>query len=374
MYDLIRTPELIAGLEANSIEGVKRLLTVLDELSGMKERKSALQVVQELVSRSRFNIGELEKSQAADAQVTIGLIAEFLRFVEEKSQIEENKTFLRFMEYLDYYIEGGGTIEPQDLQPLREVNAVQCMTGHAAKGLEFDTVFVVGLTNNRFPTRKRAETVSFPRELFKGVIPEGDLHIQEERRLFYVAMTRAKNELYLSAIEKRRNPKSRFIDEVGSKDSWYLEYQTVEHLDVPVEEAKGAEELLPGPPKRQFTLFPMPERLKLSYSKVETYNTCPLKYKFRYVYQIPSAPKGYMTYGDVQHRVLDDFFSRVKSGEEVSFETLRQLYEKHWRDEGYPDTLQQREYKKRGYEELSEFYERNRDTLQAPLALEENFS
>jgi DNA helicase-2/ATP-dependent DNA helicase PcrA len=374
LYDLIRTTEQIAGLRHKVVDGIGTLLKMLDDLVSLLDGKSVLEIVQEVVSRSRFNITELEKTQTPENQVTIILVSEFLRFAEEKSQIGENKTFLTFMEYLDYYIEGGGTIEPQALQPLRQENAVQCMTVHAAKGLEFDSVFVVGLTNNRFPSRKRAEAASFPRELIKGVVPEGDLHVQEERRLFYVAMTRAKNKLTLSSIDKKRNPKSRFIDEVGPIGAWYLDYRTVEHIAIPAEELQEAEEFLPGPQKLQYTLFPIPERLRLSFSQIETYQTCGLKYKFRYLYRIPTAPKGYYVYGSVQHRVLEEFFSRIKQGEELSGDTLRQLYEKHWRDEGYPDTMQQREYKKRGYEELAEFYERNKDTLQAPLALEENFS
>lgn len=371
LYDVIRTPERIPDLSRGSADRVFTLVKLLDQLVALTEAKTVLQIVQEVIAKSRFNITELERAGTPETQQSILLVSEFLRFIEEKSQLEENKTFLGFMEYLDYYLEGGGTIEPQNLQPIRETNAVTCMTVHAAKGLEFDTVFVVSLTNNRFPTRKRAEAVSFPRELIKGVVPEGDLHLQEERRLFYVAMTRAKDQLYLSGIDKKRNPKSRFIDEVGHESSWYLEYQTVEH--VAVEPSEEPEELITAP-GRQFSLFPVPQRLRLSFSQIDTYQTCGLKYKFRYVYRIPTAPKGYYTYGDVQHRVLEEFFSKIKSGEEVSANTLKLLYEKHWRDEGYPDTLQQREYKRRGYEELTDFYERNKDYLQAPLALEENFS
>lgn len=377
LYEIIRTPELIAGdsgspgLSKESAERISTLVNLLDQLVSLTETKTVLEIVQKVVSRSRFNITELERAGTPESQNSILLVSEFLRFVEEKSQLEENKTFLSFMEYLDYYLEGGGTIEAQNLQPMEKAKAVRCMTVHAAKGLEFETVFVVGLTNKRFPTPKRAEAVSFPRELIKGVVPEGDLHLQEERRLFYVAMTRARNQLYLSAVDKKRNPKSLFIDEVGNESSWYLEYHTVEHIPVEVAEEPG--ELI-TPLERQFTLFPIPERLRLSFSQIDTYQTCGLKYKFRYVYKIPTAPKGYYIYGDVQHRVLEEFFSRIKRGEEVSADTLRQLYEKHWRDEGFPDTLQQREYKRRGYEELAEFYERNKDNLQAPLALEENFS
>jgi len=382
LYDVIRTPELIQkssegpGISTKAAERIAALVSLLDELVALTETKSVLEIAQEVVARSRYNLTELERAGTAESQQSILLVSEFLRFVEEKSLLEENKTFLSFMEYLDYYLEGGGTMEPQNILMVEEATAVRCMTVHAAKGLEFDTVFVIGLTNNRFPTRKRTEAVSFPRELIKGIVPEGDLHLQEERRLFYVAMTRAKDQLYLSAIDKKRNPKSRFIDEVGDESSWYIEHRAVEHAPIHEEAEPKAEELLPAA-GWQFSLFPIPERLKLSFSQIDTYQRCGLKYKFRYVYRIPTAPKAYYTYGEVQHRVLEEFFSRIKRGEEVSSETLRELYEKHWRDEPHlwpGDTLQQREYKKRGYEELTEFYERNKDTLQAPLALEENFS
>jgi DNA helicase-2/ATP-dependent DNA helicase PcrA len=374
LYDLIRSPDRVATLSTATIERIQNLVKTLDELVALTETKSMLEFVQELIARSRFNITQLERTGTPESQQSILLVSEFLRFVEEKTQLEENKTFLAFMEYLDYYLEGGGTIEPQNLQPMREANAVRCMTVHAAKGLEFDRVFVIGLTNQRFPTRKRAEAVSFPRELIKGVVPEGDLHLQEERRLFYVAMTRAKNELYLSGVDKKRNPKSRFIDEVGSGSAWYLEFRNVEHVPLPPGTDEEAEALLTTSPGRQFALFPTPERLRLSYTQIKTYQTCGLKYKFGYVYKIPTLSKGFLTYGQVQHDVLDEFFSMVREGKKVSAETLRELYDKHWKDEGYPDTMQQREYKKRGYDELNEFYERNKDSLRVPLALEEPFS
>ncbi len=242
------------------------------------------------------------------------------------------------------------------------------MTVHAAKGLEFDTVVVVGLANGRFPTRKRFETVAFPEELLREKVPKGDVHLQEERRLFYVAMTRAQRRLYLSAIDKKGARKSRFIEEVGPSGADYLECEIIapRPIERPAEVSARVER----------SLFPPAlsgEKLRLSFSQIDTYGTCPLKYKFRYIYRIPTPPKAYFVYGEIQHRVLEAFFSKVKRGEEVSEETLRQLYEERWREGGFIDALQQVEYKRRGYRELQEFYERNKESLKEPLALEEDF-
>ncbi len=70
-------------------------------------------------------------------------------------------------------------------------DAVQLMTVHAAKGLEFEHVFVLRLTSRGFPISQRKVLLEFPEALMKEEVPKGDFHTQEERRLFYVALTRA---------------------------------------------------------------------------------------------------------------------------------------------------------------------------------------
>ena len=102
----------------------------------------------------------------------------------------------------------------------RQNNMVNVMTIHSAKGLEFECVFMVGLVMDRFPSRNRASQLPIPAELIKESMPEIDFHLQEERRLFYVGMTRAKTHLYLTASEfygeaKRAKKVSIFVTETG---------------------------------------------------------------------------------------------------------------------------------------------------------------
>lgn len=70
--------------------------------------------------------------------------------------------------------------------------AVNILTIHASKGLEFDVVFLPGLTNDRFPARAKHDPLPLPEALIAEALPTGDERIQEERRLAYVAITRAK--------------------------------------------------------------------------------------------------------------------------------------------------------------------------------------
>src|SRR5579884_2686681 len=91
---------------------------------------------------------------------------------------------------------------------------IELMTVHAAKGLEFDCVFVLRLTRGDFPTWPRRPEFEFPAELLREGQPQGDFHIQEERRLFYVALTRARDLLTLTAVVNRRQKPSPFLDDI----------------------------------------------------------------------------------------------------------------------------------------------------------------
>jgi len=78
---------------------------------------------------------------------------------------------------------------------------VKVMTIHGAKGLEFKYVFLVNMVDKRFPTMERKELIELPDDLIKDIKPTGDVHLQEERRICYVAITRAKREIYFTSAE-----------------------------------------------------------------------------------------------------------------------------------------------------------------------------
>ena len=123
-------------------------------------------------------------------------------------------TLAGFVAYLDAYQSAGGEL-PTAVELAEDVDGVRLMTLYQAKGLEFPIVIVPQLVDGEWPTRE-GWSGYFPRELLREAVPEGDLHTEEERRLLYVAMTRAQERLILTTHDGPGVTKgpSRFVGEI----------------------------------------------------------------------------------------------------------------------------------------------------------------
>ena len=117
------------------------------------------------------------------------------------------------MDYLDAYKAAGGEL-PTSVELSEDVDGVRLMTLYQAKGLEFPVVIVPNLLEGEWPVREQSGGW-FPRELLREAVPAGDLHTDEERRLLYVAMTRAQERLILTTHgDGGEKAASRFVAEL----------------------------------------------------------------------------------------------------------------------------------------------------------------
>ena len=175
-----------------------------------------------------------------------------------------------------------------------EVDAIDVTTIHQAKGLEWPLVFVPSLTASRFPTKRTGQVRKWhiPRHLFHAPRYEGSLN--DERRLFYVAMTRARDQLLLSTFEritKRQRP-SIFLDEIAV-------HATVNPTKLPP----------PAPPDRTGV---EQELLEVTFSDLASYKECGLAYRLRRQigFQPPLAQE--LGYGRAVHHVLRRLADHVR--------------------------------------------------------------
>lgn len=172
---------------------------MIAELRQLADDVSITELVEAVLDKTGY-LEQLEQERSLEAEARIENLREFYSVTKQFDESErEDKTLLAFLTDLSL-------LSPVDEVPLEESD-VTLMTMHAAKGLEFSYVFIVGMEEGIFPLSRAAEEVD---------------ELEEERRLAYVGITRAEQELYLTHARSRqlygqtkRNPKSRFLSEIN---------------------------------------------------------------------------------------------------------------------------------------------------------------
>jgi DNA helicase-2/ATP-dependent DNA helicase PcrA len=210
------------------------------------------------------------------------------------------------------------------------------MTVHKAKGLEFPVVYLPGLVAGRFPLSGRGDTLALPAGLGRGepVTPESAL--AEERRLCYVAMTRARDELVLSHAADYGGARARrvspFVLEALDLPAASGVPGAGARISSPEERLAAFDVPVAGPPA---PLGPITEPLSLSFYQIDDYLTCPLKYKYAHVLRVPLAPHHAIVYGSALHKAVQLFHNRHARGVVMTEDELIEAFEAAWSNEGF---------------------------------------
>jgi DNA helicase-2/ATP-dependent DNA helicase PcrA len=257
-----------------------------------------------------------------------------------------------------------------------ENNAVNILTIHSSKGLEFPVVFLVNLVAQRFPTRERHEKIPIPQKLIKEILPTGDFHLEEERRLFYVGMTRARDLLFLTAANfygegKRERKLSPFV------------YESLP--EVAVEKALSGNKqedvqlsLLEWSNKKNLKEKESPiSNLKvnyLSYSQLQTFEICPLHYKLKYILKIPTPQTSAQSFGTSVHAALRNFYQSWKSGNEININDAKKIVDEAWINEGYSSKIHEQKALVKAKQIVVDYLKKNFNKQNLPVELEYPFS
>ncbi|MFI5265590.1 MAG: 3'-5' exonuclease, partial [Candidatus Levyibacteriota bacterium] len=315
----------------------------------------------------------LMKTDSAKEEKRVQNIAKFFDRIKNFEGEKANSTIFTVVDWLTLMITLGDSPTAADIDN-RDLNAVNILTVHGSKGLEFRAVFLVNLVNDRFPSRERNEKIPLPEGLIKEKIAEGiDFHLQEERRLFYVGMTRAKERLYFTAADyygtgKRIKKLSPFIFEAlpnllqdQQKKEKIQQLSLTEVLSVYTEKPEEQEEKLP---------------YKVSYitfSNLQMFDICPLHYKAKVILGIPTPPSFSQSYGISIHNTLQAFYEEVKKNIIPTLPQLQDMLKKNWVSDGYDSKENEREHMKQGLATLESFYKTECCPPVKPLGLEMPF-
>jgi DNA helicase-2/ATP-dependent DNA helicase PcrA len=342
---------------------LKETVKLFGDLVEFSKNHTIPQIISEFLTKFQY-IQKLQSEHSYENDEKILDIAEFLKLVQQYDFQHNDNNIYNFIDYLTLLEEAGARFDSS----ISEIDhdAVQILTIHAAKGLQFPVVFIPSLVQQRFPGTNKSDPIQIPDALITEEIPDKDMHLYEERRLMYVACTRAKEKLFLSYSEKYEGNKkwkpSVFINELsGLDDVEFNEFDDVE-----------AEEQTPKIKTKEAGLSPIPN--KFSYSQLTTFEACPLKYKFRYLYNIPSPSTAASNFGTSIHETLNQFYEGLRNGKKSKLSDLKDLYEKNWRPQGYESRAHHNARKKQGLEILEKFYKSNEDNWIIPEMLERAFN
>jgi len=360
-------------LKPETITKLQEFKKLYEEVSADSHRLPASSILSKIYEES----GAIQYLMKAD-KYSLTKLAEFHRQLVEWESLQERKELGAILPLILSIARHETQLQSEEGEFDLSEESIKILSVHSSKGLEFEYVFILSLVGRRFPGNFRTHSWLVPNELRKEKAPDKASHVEEERRLLYVGMTRAKKQLSLSCLSRKGTKPSLFVTQDICPDlklcSWInwtelpteataeKSYQQLTRLFERVEKATDLAK------KRR------PDSLQLSYTQLEKYDRCPLAYWFSYVLRIPTPATASLVIGSAVHEALERFFKGIQKDEPVSKESLLQYYEDAYTREHKGKPLITDRDHDLGKQALDSFYEANAPKFPKPLALEKDFS
>ncbi|HXU89532.1 MAG TPA: ATP-dependent DNA helicase [Methylomirabilota bacterium] len=374
LFDVLKEsetiPELSGELSEEARPAIRHLVADLVRYMELGREMPTGELLYQFLVDSGW-LARMSKAATARDEAEVQNISKFFRRILDASKALKYDNIREFVKHLDALIDAGE--DPAVAEADVETPAVRVLTVHKAKGLEFPVVFLVHLVQGRFPTPKRRDALELPVELVKDLLPAGDFHAQEERRLFYVGMTRARRELFLTSARDYGGARERKVSQF-----------VLEALDLSKDaarpfKARAVEELegfAPPPVAVDDTLAPMAadEELLISHKQVDDYQTCPLKYRYVHLLRVPILRHHTVVYGSTIHAVVEFYLKRRVEGNYTSLEDLLAEYDRKWLNQGFLTWEHQEARKLAGREALTRFWHQEEAAGIKPTHIEKDFA
>ncbi len=393
LFEALNNIESISGVSDKSSKNINKLLELINIHSTLVAKEKPTKILLNFV----YDSGLIKNLDINKDLETFSYLNQFYQKIRKLEESVPDLKLKEFLEAINLELEAGETGALK--LDFSDNETVKIMTVHGAKGLEFKYVFIVNLVDKKFPTINRGEKISIPKKLIKEIISDSndsDIHLEEERRLFYVAMTRAKEALYLSGAKDygglREKKPSRFITEAGLasiesndlklsvKNDFLRDLHRLNEKEVVIEQSEN---------------YPLPD--KFSFSQLAAYSSCPLQYKFAFILKVPvPGDKASLIFGRVLHNTLYNFFLPLldkqiskqgdlfKSNNDsknkeidnlITLKRLLELYQEFWQEDGYENKEQRELYKQKGLKAVNDYWQSYQKNVEPKiLFLEKKFS
>ncbi len=346
------------GLRAigiKSAEDRRRLLAILELKQEVQAKKHAsfLAVLYRLLAITGY-FARREQAGQVETLQNIGVLSQLIAAFDEHGG---TNNYYPFQDYLQLMRDG-------NIEPVTEPDpdAVQIMTIHQAKGLEWPVVVVGSVMNGRLPATYRKPTYDIPYDLRASGPPEvDDPHLVDERKLFYVAATRARDLLILSTAEvvnKRGGGPSVFLHEMFGDDlKAVADYSRANILEV---ESRTDKRISP--------------RERRSFSQLVYYLQCPVRYKYAIFYGMEIPRPDPVDFGANVHRVLEAIHERAKNGQIIAEDDVSQIVNHAWQRNPLAEVEEDEAAQRAAIEQLKRYVRHHADDLPRVIQAEAHFA
>ena len=356
----------------NGKDAFQYAVSMLEQLITDSHNLSLIQFMDALIEKCKIIPCIL---QSKDKYEELEILTIFFDFIKEEAHRNPEMNINNLTDLLDIMVEND--IELPRHKLYGNEDAVRLFTIHASKGREFEYVFVGSVVKQQWEDRRTpANTIKIPNNVFETAISKKD-H-DELRRMMYVALTRAKKELYVSAynldLKEKEMEKSLFLYEIFGED--YKDLKPVisketlfefETLLSEVDEVARVDLIEKAMVERQLQHF------ELNVTALNHYLDCPLHFYFNNIVRIPSGIHENMSFGTAIHKALEKLFSEMKlnNNEFPPLEDFENYFVKYMRRhrEKFSDAGYQRKFSY-GIDLLRKIYETNSNSWHKNVNIE----
>jgi DNA helicase-2/ATP-dependent DNA helicase PcrA len=389
LYDILHSEALLEEAGVTNDASKKAATAFAEHLSEWKraaENAGAAEAFEAIVRDSGFLAAVLAHPHGAEKLAKLHALFDLLKsFVERK----KDYTLKDFFGYLDLMQEHGVAVKSKDT--VRLPARVRLMTAHRSKGLEFDYVFIMNAVDRKWGSRFHRESLKLPKGIYKALAvaaqeaarvvaaaeaeiedSDGDDDDADERNVFYVALTRARKEVFITMSKADREGKellpTQFIAELKPEilapyDVETYEAEFTKHRDEidfgtgesGTKKGNGDKSKTPDLADKEF-LNALFEAQGISVTALNNYLECPWQYFYRNLVRIPEAPNKNLSFGNAVHAALKSWFDEYDAGKDLGADYLVRRFEEALAHEPITES-EYEEALAKGRKALPAFYE-----------------
>ncbi|MFZ2199282.1 MAG: UvrD-helicase domain-containing protein [Microgenomates group bacterium] len=372
LFDVLGNPDLLNTLELSTLKQIEETFTKLQNWSALDANKTFVEFFEDVLNKSGYLNSILDSFHSLAKMNTL------FDEVKRMNRADHNLDLKGFINNLDIMERNHIRIEESSYGISRD--AITLTTAHKSKGLEWEHVYVYKAIDGNWGNNKKSELLTLPHTLLKNVKPSDKEKNEDERRLFYVAITRAKSSLTITRSrtysiygKSQEASPTMFLEELNpdllvSIDVTQIEETAHKHIETIL----GSSSMPDTGSSEAAYLQDIVNNFKLAATSLNSYLFCAYKFKLDKLLKVPHAKKSHLIFGTAIHKALEKFYLKFK--EDGIIPTCDYLLAE-FRASLNSSVITKGDlsiYLKKGVEVLTAYFDLNKNHFVLPLDTEKN--